>query len=143
MVSGPAFIDTWGWIALGRRKDPRHAEAAECYRALGRAGERVYTSDYVLDEAITLIFRREVFAEAVRFISSITEAANSGYIIIERITPERFAAAWDLRVQLKDKVRISFTDLTSMIIMRECGARHVLTEDKHFAQVGLGFELAP
>ncbi len=49
MVSGPTFIDTWGWIALGRRKGLRHAEAAEYYRALNRTGERIYTSDYVLN----------------------------------------------------------------------------------------------
>lgn len=118
MVCGPAFIDTWAWIALGRRKDPRHADAAEYYRALSRTGERIYTSDHVLDEAITLTFRREGFAEATYFINAIIEAASSGQIIIERVTPEHFAAAWDLRVRLKDKVRISFTDLTSMIIMR-------------------------
>ena len=34
MVSRPTFIDTWGWIALGRRKDPRHTEAAEYYKGL-------------------------------------------------------------------------------------------------------------
>ncbi len=143
MVGEPAFIDTWGWIALGRRKDPRHAEAAEYYTALSRTGERIYTSDYVLDEAITLIFRRESFAEATRFINAIIEAASSGQIIIERVTPERFAAAWDLRVRLTDKARISFTDLTSMIIMREFGVSRVLSEDRHFTQVGLGFRLAP
>ncbi|HOI39018.1 MAG TPA: hypothetical protein PLF11_16790 [Bacillota bacterium] len=93
------YASTWGWIALGRRKDPRHAEAAEYYRALSSTGER--------------------------------------------ISPERFAAAWDLHVRLMDKARISFTDLTSMIIMRECGVSHVLSEDRHFAQVGFGFQSAP
>jgi len=143
VVFGATFIDTWGWIALGRRKHPRHDEAAEYYRALSRTDERIYTSDYVLDEAITLIFRRESFAEAARFVNSIIASASSRYIIVEQISPERFAAAWDLRLRLKDKARISFTDLTSMIVMRERGVKHVLTDDKHFAQVGLGFELAP
>lgn len=143
MASGPVFIDTWGWIALGHRKDPRHDEAAEYYRTLRSEGERVYTSDYVLDEVITLIFRRESFDEAARFVNGIIAAARMGYISVERITPERFAAAWDLRVRLKDKARISFTDLTSMIVMRECKVKHVLTEDRHFTQVGLGFQLVP
>ena len=43
MVSRPTFIDTWGWIALGRYKDPRHAEAAEYYRALNRTGSHSCT----------------------------------------------------------------------------------------------------
>ena len=82
MVFGATFIDTWGWIALGRRKDPRHDEAAEYYRALSRTDERIYTSDYVLDEAITLIFRRESFAEAARFVNSIIASASAGYICV-------------------------------------------------------------
>ncbi|HAI86649.1 MAG TPA: nucleic acid-binding protein [Firmicutes bacterium] len=143
MLSGPVFVDTWGWIALGHRKDARHREAAEYYRSLSRIGERIYTSDYVLDETITFIFRRENFDEASRFASAIIAAASSGYINIERINPERFAAAWDLRVSLKDKARISFTDLTSMIVMKERKVTNVLTEDKHFAEVGLGFQLVP
>lgn len=143
MLSGPVFVDTWGWIALGHRKDARHREAAEYYRNLSCTGERIYTSDYVLDETITLIFRRESFDEASRFTSAIIAAAGSGYISIERVTPERFAAAWDLRVSLKDKARISFTDLTSMIVMKERKVMNVLTEDKHFTEVGLGLQLAP
>jgi len=143
MAAGSVFIDTWGWIALGRRREPRHEEVAEYYRALCSRGERIYTSDYVLDEVITLIFRRENFDEAARFINAIIAAAGAGYVNIERITPERFAAAWDLRVRLNDKARISFTDLASMIVMRECKVASVLTEDKHFLQVGLGLELAP
>ena len=96
-----------------------------------------------VQETITLVFRRESFDEASRFTSAIIAAASSGYISIERITPERFAAAWDLRVSLKDKARISFTDLTSMVVMKERKVTSVLTEDKHFTQVGLGFQLAP
>ncbi len=143
MVSGPVFIDTWGWIALGHRNDPRHDAAAEYYRTLRSEGERVYTSDYVLDEVITLIFSRESFDEAARFVDGIITAARMGYVSLERITPERFAAAWDLRVRLKDKARVSFTDLTSMVVMRECKVKNVLTEDRHFAQVGLGLKLVP
>lgn len=140
---GPVFIDTWGWIALGHRKDARHAEASEYYRALSRVGERIYTSDYVLDETITIIFRRESFREASRFMQAIIAAAGAGYISIERITAERFAAAWDMRLRFADKATVSFTDLTSMVVMKEQGVVNILTEDKHFAEVGLGYHLVP
>lgn len=143
MASGSVFIDTWGWIALGCRREPRHEEVAEYYKTLRSRGERIYTSDYVIDEVITLIFRRQNFDEGVRFIDAIIEAAGAGYVSIEHITPEHFAAAWDLRVRLNDKARISFTDLSSMIVMQEREVASVLSEDKHFVQVGLGFQLAP
>jgi len=140
---GPIFVDTWGWIALGHRKNSRHHEVKGLYHELRKEGLRVYTSDFVLDEVVTLIFRRETFDEAVRFIEGIFEAAELGHLTIERITSERFSSAWRLRRRFKDKPRISFTDLTSMAVMKELGLNEVLTEDEHFIQVGMGFQRRP
>ena len=103
----------------------------------------VYTTDYVLDETITLLFRREVFDEAVRFLEAVLSAAEQGRLVIERMTSERFARAWTLRRQFQDKPTISFTDLASMAVMQELGIADVLTEDEHFTQVGLGFRRVP
>jgi predicted nucleic acid-binding protein len=62
---------------------------------------------------------------------------------MERVISERFAMAWELRKQFQDKPGISFTDLTSMAIMRDLGISHVLTADEHFIQVGMGFFRVP
>jgi predicted nucleic acid-binding protein len=51
--------------------------------------------------------------------------------------------AWALRKQLDDKPNVSFTDLTSMVIMQERHIVQVFTADAHFTQVGLGFSLVP
>jgi predicted nucleic acid-binding protein len=142
-MPGPIFVDTWGWIALGHRKNPRHYEVKGFYQEMRKEGSRVYTSDYVLDEVVTLLFRREAFDEAVRFMEGIFAAAEQGHLTIERITSERFSAAWRLRRRFKDKTRISFTDLTSMAVMEERGLNDILTEDEHFIQVGMGFQRLP
>lgn len=143
MISRSVFIDTWGWIALGHRSDPRHTEVSQFYQALRTNNALIYTSDYVLDEVVTLLFRREVFHEALRFVEGILAAATQGYLSMERITPERFMTAWDLRLRFKDKPQISFTDLTSMAVMSECRIKQVLTEDKHFFEVGMGLQRVP
>jgi preprotein translocase subunit Sec63 len=52
-------------------------------------------------------------------VEGIFKAAERSHLTIERVTSERFAAAWKLRQRFQDKPKISFTDLTSMIIMRE------------------------
>lgn len=142
-MPGAVFIDTWGWLALGHHRDSRHREIKELYQALREEKTPLYTSDYVLDEVITLLFRREVFKEAVYFVEGIFQAAEEGRLTIERVTSERFAGAWRLRKRFGDKPRISFTDLTSMSIMRERSINRILTEDAHFEHVGLGFQCEP
>jgi uncharacterized protein len=137
------FIDTWGWLALGHRRDPHHQEIKDFYQALKAQGVPLSTTDYVLDEVITLVFRREVYEEAVRFMEGIFEAGQQGRLTIERITSERFVSAWELRKRLQDKPKISFTDLASMVIMRERTIKQILTDDDHFLHVGMEFQKVP
>lgn len=143
MAHNSIFIDTWGWVALGNRSDKHHEDVKETYKDFHNRRMKVYTSDYVLDELMTLLFRREKFSQAVRFTESVFSSAKLGQVIIERITTERFGDAWKLRKKYQDKPGISFTDLTSMVVMREKGIIDVLTDDDHFLQVGLGFTKLP
>jgi uncharacterized protein len=137
------FVDTWGWVALGHKKDSRHMEIVRHYREINRQGGRIYTSDYVLDELITLLFRRENRAEALVFIEGIFSSSKQGHLKIEKITPDHFDQAWELRRRFKEKPLISFTDLTSMVLMNELGIKNILTEDQHFFKVGMGFRKIP
>ena len=142
-MADAVFADTWGWVELSHRRAPRPDEVRRFYRRLVQQQAPIHTSDYVLDETLTLLFRREVFEEAVRFMEAILSAAEQGRLIIERITSDRFANAWILRQRFQDKPAISFTDLTSMVVMQELGINDVLTEDEHFDQVGMGFRRVP
>jgi predicted nucleic acid-binding protein len=81
-----------------------------------------------LDEVITLLFKREIFAEAKKFLEGIFAAAELGQVQIHRVTSDHFAEAWRLRKQFQDKPLISFTDLTSMVIMRAHNIQNVLTQ---------------
>jgi predicted nucleic acid-binding protein len=137
------FVDTWGWMALGYRREPRHAEVKCIYQELRSNRIPIHTSDYVLDEVITLLFRRERFDEATHFVEGIFAAAALGQVRIERVTTDRFLEAWELRKRFQDKPGISFTDLISMLIMKELDICQVLTEDEHFAHVGMGFSRLP
>ncbi len=60
-----------------------------------------------------------------------------------RINEERFTQTESLRSRFLDKPLISFTDLTSMVVMRELDITTILTEDTHFTHVGMGFQLLP
>ena len=97
----------------------------------------------MLDETITLLFKRLPFTTAKGSLAMIDKAIKEGYLQIEWITPERFEKAKRLRLKYKDKPKISFTDLTSMVIMKELGIKDIISGDEHFEHVGMGFQQKP
>jgi len=141
--SEPLFINTWAWLVLAKRDDSNHAAVKRLLAESTHQGGRWITTDYVLDEAITRLFAGSPFHQAEKFLDGIFESSATGKLTIEPVTAERFQAAWQLRLRYKDKPRISFTDLTSFVIMRDLGIHHVLTGDAHFAHAGLGFQVLP
>ena len=136
------FVDTWGWLALRDKSDRRQSEAAEAFGDALAAGS-IVTTDYVLDETFTLLFRRLAVHKAKESLEFLLAAAREGVVVLVTIHEARFREAVKLRVKYKDKPQISFTDFTSMAVMQELGLNLILSEDRHFAQVGLGFELVP
>ena len=137
------FIDTWGWIVLRNKREPMHTELSKFYFSWRDQKGVSYTTDYILDETFTLLFRRLSFKEAKGSLDVIDLAIEEGYLRLERITAERFEKAKRLRTKFQDKPRISFTDLTSMVVMTELGITSILTQDGHFTQVGMGFQKIP
>jgi len=137
------FVDTWGWLTLRDRREARHNEVRTLYHSLREQNGRFFTTDYVLDETFTLLFRRLHLSQARESLEMLDEAVQGGYLQLERITPERFDQAKKLRLKFQDKPRISFTDFTSIVVMNELGITDILTEDAHFIQVGMGFRTLP
>jgi len=137
------FVDTWGWLALRDRGDRRHDEAVTFFKEELAKRVSMVTTDYVLDETFTLLFRRLALPKARESLESLMAVIQDGSVSLESIHPARFGEAVSLRLKYKDKPEISFTDFTSMVVMRERAVQRVLTEDRHFAQVGLGFERVP
>lgn len=133
------FFDTWGWLAIAHRDDRRHADATAFYRDFIVAGGLPVTSDYVLDETISLLRSRTSSTGTEQFIEGILTAQRNARIRIERISEDNWSAAWKMSKKFSDKTYISFTDFTSFIIMKELRITEALTADRHFELVGLGF----
>lgn len=133
------FIDTWGWLALSHRQDHFHQQVKQIYLDLRQQNIPIYTSYYVLDELISLLFKRENFEYSMNFIEGIMASNEQTILQIETVTLSRFTLALTLRKKFHDKPHISFTDFTSMVIMQELKIQYVLTQDNHFLQVGMGF----
>jgi len=91
------FVDTWGWLALGHQRDQAHGQVKQLFKEIRTYQVPLYTSDYVLDELMTLLFKRESYSEAVSFMEGILAAQVQGALQIEWVSPERFEKAWEMR----------------------------------------------
>lgn len=137
------FVDTWGWLKILSPRESRHAEVVEYFRAYLDRGGEVVTTDYVLDETLTLLFKRLSFERALGQYERIEAAQQENFLQVEWVGPNHFDRALRLRQRYSDNPDISFTDLTSMVVMQELELRDVLTGDSHFEHVGMGFRLQP
>ena len=142
-MAAKLFIDTWGWLTLHDKSERYHQQATQAYQqALAQNGQ-IYTTDYILDETLTFFFRRLPAYRAEQSMKGLLSAFSTSNFHLIRINEERFSQTELLRSRFLDKPLISFTDLTSMVVMRELGITTILTEDAHFTHVGMGFQLLP
>ena len=137
------FIDTWGWVTIHNKREPRHKEVKHFYDDFRNQRGIAYSTDYVLDETFTLLFKRLPLLHVRESMERLDEAIQKGYLQLEWITAERFEQAKRLRLKFQDKPQISFTDLTSMVVMKDLHITDILTGDTHFVQVGMGFVTVP
>jgi predicted nucleic acid-binding protein len=92
------------------------------------------TSDYVLDESITIIRLRVSHKAAVAFGQSIF---GSSVVDLIPVGADDRRAAWEIFRKYADQ-EFSFTDCTSFALMRKLRLRTALTFDGHFSQMGFG-----
>jgi len=131
------FVDTGGWMACADRSDPVHTACTAARDATLEAGRILITTDFVIDETLTLIRFRLGLAAANAWWQQIDGSRRLRW---ERVENDRFERARQLFVQYRDQ-DLSFTDCTSFAIMRELRVTTVITTDNHFSQVG--FDVLP
>lgn len=124
------FVDTSIFVAARNRSDANHARAEELLRsALKGEFGRIFTSDYIVDEAITLaLVRTRNFQKAVNIGRFILESPR-----IERLTLTRdeFMESWNTFLKLGKKF-LSFTDCTSLVLSENNGISRIMSFDSHF-----------
>jgi len=138
-----AFLDTWAWLAVFDDRDPDHVVASVTVSELLDQRRDLITSDYVLSETITALFQDLGAIKGMQLFRGVLEFLDDADISLEWVTPARFAEAVHLRFLYDDKPKISFADLTSMVIMEDLGIHEIITGDRHFLAVNRGFHLLP
>jgi len=134
------FLDTWGFKAFIDSKEEKHFKVVEFLGNLWKKRGKVVTSDYIIDETITLLATKLPFDKLKVFIEQLDKSVETGFIELHWISSEDFEKAKALRMRFHDKPRISFTDLTTMVVMEKNRITDIVTSDKHFNIVGKGFK---
>ncbi|HAK87842.1 MAG: hypothetical protein A2077_06905 [Nitrospirae bacterium GWC2_46_6] len=133
------FFDSWGWVAIANKDDNHHDRVYSFYKDLLLSKGLPVTTDYILAETITFLRAKIDFRLVDIFIEAILDAVKDNRIILEKIDEKRWIRAWELSKKYRDKSYISFFDLSSFVVMKELRIADVLTNDRHFEDVGMGF----
>lgn len=131
------FVDTGAFVAKEIANDQHHSAAGKGWNELSGGSKRIYSSEHVFDESLTLIARRSTPAWAADWGSDALDCAE-----IEWLSPtlQELRQGVNLMRKYADQ-RVSFTDCLSFILMKRIGIRDVFGFDRHFNAAG--FRLWP
>ncbi len=124
------FVDTSAWFAFFLPVDPHHQRVHSWFMS---SGERLVTTDYIVDETLTLLLARR----------ELRRARGAGRLFFESdvvrmhfISEAQVNRAWILFQQRADS-GWSFTDCTSKIVIDDLGIGTAVALDEHFRQFGV------
>jgi uncharacterized protein len=134
--SKKVFVDTSGWIEM-MLKGELHYEAVSSYFISERKhGTRMFTSDYVLDEAYTrLLTNQNSLQYAKDLYRKVGQAVRGKTISLLFTDKVVFKKAWRYFVKFSEH-ELSFTDATIVAFMKDLKLDEVLTLDQEFKKVG-------
>ena len=126
------FIDTSAFKAIIDKNDDFHNQAVKIWDLLCAQEAVLVTTNYILDEAFTLIRVRCGIRVVEKFREILANSTPALKII--RITVEDESKAWEWFN--KDWKKLSFTDCTSFSAMSRLKIDKVVSFDKHFQRAG-------
>lgn len=123
-------MDTGVLVAARNADDNRHQRGKDLIRsALRRDYGPAYTSDYVIDEAVTLMLVRTKNPDMAVDVGDF--ALRSSRIAKLWVSRQSFSEAFDKFKTLKER-SLSFTDCTSLVLMGQNGIDEIMSFDSHF-----------
>jgi predicted nucleic acid-binding protein len=123
------FVDTSAWFAAFVPNDTNHVAA---FAWLNTNAEPLLTTDYVLDEILTLLRAR---GEQDRAFILGEQVLSETISSLHLVTVREVQLAFDVFRKFGDK-RWSFTDCVSRVVMEELKITTAFAFDDHFRQFG-------
>jgi len=127
------FIDAQGWVALKNERDRHFAKAHRIIQLLVTLRAQFITTNFVLDEAYTVLRREAGHHIAIELGEEIRASKTLRVVHIGKNLQEE---AWELFKNRNSKLGWSFTDCTSFVVMQRLRIKKALTFDHEFEQAG-------
>ncbi|MCX6641989.1 MAG: type II toxin-antitoxin system VapC family toxin [Candidatus Bathyarchaeota archaeon] len=127
------FLDTGIYVAFHNTRDLNHKRATQLITSIlkGEFGA-AYTSDYIFDEAVTVVLartrRHDLALDLGNIILSNKKPALTELI---RVDHTIFQEAWRIFQQIPER-NLSFTDCTTIAIVKNMRIDSVLSFDSDF-----------
>lgn len=125
------FVDADAIVALVQINDSNHGKALKLQKLVGKHKIKIYTSDFVIGEIMTVISQKS----SVDLASKIGKEMLSGGVEIFYVSrPEMKLALEKFSQQVSKNSR--FTDMVNMILMDKLKVDTIFSFDKHYTQNG-------
>jgi predicted nucleic acid-binding protein len=125
-------MDTGPLVAFYNKRDGQHASARDSFARIAR-GEtpyrKLYTSDYVLDESLTLC--RSQTGNHKLAVELGTDIFSSKTMVLLKVDESTLKGSWELYKQ-RAEINLSFTDCSTAVLARTHGVSDIFTYDDDF-----------
>jgi predicted nucleic acid-binding protein len=124
------FVDTGGWVAFIAQDEEHHLLTKQWIQ---QNRQPLVTTDYVLDESLTLLKAR---GKPKRAEELGTLLFGGSFVQLYYLSPNDILSAWQMFLRYSDK-DWSFTDCTSRVVIEKLRCRQAFSFDQHFRQFGI------
>jgi predicted nucleic acid-binding protein len=127
------FVDTGAWYAAEVEDDVNHEVARKFLGQVSKGTHGVpLTTDYVLDEAMTLLRSRRNLDAATSFAGKVRSSSS---VRIAWVDESLFEKGLEI-FSNSERRTWSFTDCTSFALMRQLSVSEAFAFDRHFREAG-------
>lgn len=130
------FIDATAWINFVLIGEPHHEEAVTFLRTCIEEGKALFTSNDIVDETITRLRYRVNFKVANDFFQLFQRNVKQQLLTQLWVDEQLQFEAWDLLKKFREH-KLSFTDATSIAIIKRFKLDAIITFDADFKKVGM------
>lgn len=130
------FVDTSAWIAYFSKNDAHHIAVSNQMQSALAEKNIMHTSNYVFDETVTRLLYDASWLYVSKFITFI-EQSVAARIVAKLWVDEQGEAEAIAILEKYHEHKLSFTDATTVALVKRFNVDTILTLDADFSKVGL------